>query len=110
MVQIRSAGGAINDVPADATAYAHRHQNFSLTAVSTEPKNRFDAAWAPVKNHIDGIYLSFESDHGPEDVRRAFPPTTLRRLRALKRQWDPDGVFNQNFDIREGASSSTSQP
>ena len=26
--QIRSAGGAVNDVPVDATAYAHRPANF----------------------------------------------------------------------------------
>jgi len=29
MVQIRSVGGAINDVAPGATAYAHRHKNFS---------------------------------------------------------------------------------
>jgi FAD/FMN-containing dehydrogenase len=102
MIQIRSAGGAINDVPEEQTAYAHRHQNFSVTAVSSRPGERFDAAWEPVREKIDGLYLSFESNHRPEDVSKAFPPATLARLRAIKSQWDPDDVFSQNFDVTEG--------
>ena len=34
-IQIRSVGGAVNDVDAMATAYAHRHQNFSVNAVGS---------------------------------------------------------------------------
>ncbi|MCX4768000.1 hypothetical protein OG562_45155 [Streptomyces sp. NBC_01275] len=30
--QIRALGGAVKEMPADATAYAHRAQNFSLFA------------------------------------------------------------------------------
>ncbi len=98
MVQIRSAGGAINDVPADATAYAHRHQNFSVTAVADRATRAFDDAWEPIRARRDGIYLSFESNHRPEDLEAAFPAPTLSRLRAIKHKWDPDGVFTQNFD------------
>lgn len=105
MVQIRSAGGAINDTASDATAYAHRHQNFSVTAVSSRPGSDFDAAWEPVRERIDGLYLSFESDHRPEDVSMAFPPATLARLRQVKRRWDPDDVFSQNFDVSTLAGS-----
>jgi FAD/FMN-containing dehydrogenase len=99
MVQIRSVGGAINDVPADATAYAHRHQNFSVTAVSAGEAARFDRAWDPVREVMDGMYFSFESDHAPDRIVDAFPPATLERLRSIKRQWDPDRVFTQNFDV-----------
>ena len=98
MVQIRSAGGAINDVPAAATAYAHRHQNFSVTAVADCAGQAFDDAWEPIRARRDGIYLSFESNHRPEDLEAAFPAPTLSRLRAIKHKWDPDGVFTQNFD------------
>jgi len=99
MIQIRSTGGAVNDVDPDATAYAHRHQNFSVTAVADRPGAAFDAAWEPLRARRDGIYLSFESNHRPEDVDAAFPPATLARLRATKRDWDPDDVFSQNFDV-----------
>ena len=99
MVQIRSVGGAVNDVEPDATAYAHRHQNFSVTAVSVTGGPVFDASWEPVHARMDGMYLSFESDHAPGAVAEAFPPGTLRRLRSLKARWDPDDVFDHNFDV-----------
>jgi FAD/FMN-containing dehydrogenase len=100
MVQVRSVGGAVNDVPADATAYAHRHQQLLLTPVSAAgPNPRFEAAWEPVHARTDGMYLSFESDHGPAAVAEAFPAATLERLRAIKRRVDPDRVFTQNFDV-----------
>ncbi|MGO4595003.1 FAD-binding oxidoreductase [Leifsonia sp. 2TAF2] len=99
MIQLRSVGGAINDVPVSATAYAHRHQNFSVTAVSTGGVRRLDAAWTESRELIDGLYLSFESDHAPERVQDAFPPETLARLRTLKARWDPDGIFDQNFAL-----------
>ncbi|MFG6503719.1 FAD-binding oxidoreductase [Microbacterium sp. P05] len=99
MLQIRSAGGAINDVPEDATAYAHRHQNFSVTAISVGARAAFDAAWEPAFALMDGMYLSFESDHAPRHVEDAFPPRTLARLRDLKAIWDPEGIFTQNFDV-----------
>lgn len=99
MVQIRSAGGAINDVPADATAYAHRHQNFSITAIAGADTPRFSAAWRPVHDRMTGMYLSFESGRHPGRILEAFPSKTLSRLRAIKSTWDPSGVFTQNFDI-----------
>ncbi len=100
MVQIRSVGGAVNDLPADATAYAHRHQQLLLTPVAAAgPGPRFEAAWAPVHARVDGMYLSFESDHGPAAVAEAFPPATLERLRTIKRRVDPERVFTQNFDV-----------
>ena len=36
MLQIRSVGGAVNDVDPRATAYAHRTQNFALSAVGRD--------------------------------------------------------------------------
>jgi FAD/FMN-containing dehydrogenase len=101
MLQIRSVGGAINDVPADATAYAHRHQNFSVTAIAASASARFDAAWHPAHERMTGMYLSFESGRDPGRVLEAFPAETLARLRKLKVAWDPTGLFRQNFDVSE---------
>jgi FAD/FMN-containing dehydrogenase len=99
LLQIRSAGGAINDVPAEATAYAHRHQNFSITAVAADREAEFDTAWDKLRPALDGLYLSFESSFTPDRLTEAFPPATLRRLRAVKADVDPDGVFDQNFPV-----------
>jgi hypothetical protein len=49
--------------------------------------------------HLDGLYLSFETDTRPERLHDAFPDETLARLRPLKARYDPDNVFNQNFPI-----------
>ncbi len=98
--QIRAVGGAVNDVAPDATAYAHRSANFSVVAFGAS-KERFDPVWDALAHHFDGLYLSFETDQRPERLREAFPPATLARLRTLKRRYDPQNVFRDNFNIAE---------
>jgi FAD/FMN-containing dehydrogenase len=99
--QIRAVGGAVNDVDPAQTAYAHRHQNFSLVAISGAlGRDRLDQPWdAWLQPHVDGLYLSFETDPRPERLKDAFPEPALTRLRELKRKYDPDQVFNTNFPI-----------
>ncbi|MBL8146767.1 MAG: LLM class flavin-dependent oxidoreductase [Anaerolineae bacterium] len=96
--QIRSVGGAVADVAPDATAYAHRSANFSVTAFGVN-RERFNALWEELYPHFEGLYLSFETDQRLERLHDAFPPATLERLRALKRRYDPDNVFRDNFNI-----------
>jgi FAD/FMN-containing dehydrogenase len=97
--QIRAVGGAVQDVDEDATAYAHRSANFSVTAVGSERSNT-NARWDTLlKPHASGLYLSFETDQRPERIGDAFPPRTLTRLRELKRRFDPTNVFRDNFNI-----------
>jgi len=101
MVQVRSMGGAMGDVDPRATAFAHRHQQFSIMAVSGRGGPQFDEVWGRARHAMDGMYLSFESAHGAGDLVRAFPEPTLSRLRTIKGRWDPEGVFSQNFDVAE---------
>ena len=96
--QIRSVGGAVSDVDPDATAYAHRAANFSVTAFGAS-RARLNALWDEMHHHFDGLYLSFETDLGPERLKDAFPPRTLGRLRELKSRYDPNNVFRDNFNI-----------
>ena len=97
--QIRSVGGAINDVDPDATAYAHRDTNFAITALGSSHRN-LDPAWdSLVYPHLDGLYLSFETDLRPERLADAFPPATLSRLRELKQKYDPTALFRDNFPL-----------
>jgi alkanesulfonate monooxygenase SsuD/methylene tetrahydromethanopterin reductase-like flavin-dependent oxidoreductase (luciferase family) len=99
-LSIRSVGGAVNDVAPAATAYAHRHQNFSITSVGLGAReDDFHRHWDDLRPHLDGLYLSFETDERPERLHDAFPAETLAKLRRLKAQYDPDNVFNQNFPI-----------
>ncbi|WP_418605449.1 FAD-binding oxidoreductase [Georgenia sp. SUBG003] len=96
--QIRAMGGATADVAPDATAFAHRSANFSVVAFGAS-RARLDRAWDPMQHHFTGIYPSFETDPRPERLLDAYPPPTLERLRALKRRYDPENVFRDNFNI-----------
>ncbi|WP_127473769.1 LLM class flavin-dependent oxidoreductase [Microbacterium sulfonylureivorans] len=96
--QLRAVGGAVADVPEDATAYAHRSANFSVVALGSNPAS-LDAQWRALAEHIAGMYLSFDSSERPERIGEAFPPATLARLRAIKARVDPTCVFRDNFAI-----------
>ncbi|WP_222871094.1 LLM class flavin-dependent oxidoreductase [Nonomuraea sp. PA05] len=96
--QVRSAGGAASDVAPDATAYAGRSANFSLVAFGPG-RRALDELWDGMLHHFSGQYINFETDLRPERVLEAYPEPTLRRLRALKRRYDPANVFRDNFNI-----------
>lgn len=101
--QLRAVGGAVADVPEEATAYAHRSANFSVVALGSNP-DRLDAQWQSLADHVRGMYLSFDSSERPERIAEAFPPATLARLRAIKAQYDPTCVFRDNFAIEPSAA------
>ena len=96
--QIRAMGGAIADVDPDATAFAHRSANFQVVAMGAS-RARLDPIWDEMRRHFTGLYASFETDTSPERLHEAYPPRTLDRLRDLKRRYDPDNVFRDNFNI-----------
>lgn len=100
---IRSMGGAVADVATDATAFAHRDAQFAVSAIGGN-NARLDAAWAPLREYFDGLYLSFETDQHADRVSEAFPPATLERLRTLKRRYDPQNVFRDNFNVDPAGS------
>jgi alkanesulfonate monooxygenase SsuD/methylene tetrahydromethanopterin reductase-like flavin-dependent oxidoreductase (luciferase family) len=96
--QIRSVGGAVTDIDADATAYGYRSANFSVTAFGAN-RERVNMLWDQLAAHFNGLYLSFETDLRAERLNDAFPPNTLERLRSLKKRYDPDNIFRDNFNI-----------
>jgi alkanesulfonate monooxygenase SsuD/methylene tetrahydromethanopterin reductase-like flavin-dependent oxidoreductase (luciferase family) len=102
-VAIRAVGGAVNAVDPRATAYAHRHQSFSVSSVGLgASESDFRRHWDDLRPQLDGLYTSFETDPRPERLHDAFPGETLAKLRRLKARYDPDNVFNQNFPISPG--------
>ncbi|GAB86931.1 hypothetical protein RVF83_15840 [Gordonia rubripertincta] len=96
--QIRTVGGAVGDVPSDATAYAHRDANFALSVMGSNAQ-RVDRWFEPIRRQSNGLYLSFESDRDPARLTDAFPPATLKRLRRLKAKLDSDNLFQDNFNV-----------
>jgi FAD/FMN-containing dehydrogenase len=96
--ELRTMGGAIGDVSPDAMAFSHRSPDFQVAAMSSSD-DRLRARWNDLRRHFDGLYLSFETDRSPERLGEAFPPAVLDRLRKLKRRFDPNNLFRDNFNI-----------
>ncbi|WP_434740547.1 LLM class flavin-dependent oxidoreductase [Micromonospora sp. SH-82] len=98
VLSIRSTGGAVADRPTDSAAYGWREANF-LIAMLGDGTGEVEQRWADLVPLFEGMYISFETDTGPDVLARAFPAEHLRRLRALKAVWDPTGLFRDNFFI-----------
>jgi FAD/FMN-containing dehydrogenase len=106
VLNLRPMGGAIARVPRDATAFAHRDRAVMATvgAISTEggqvPEARAWVARVADELGIGGAaYANFVADGETGGVSDAYPPDTLRRLREIKRQVDPENLFRSNLNV-----------
>jgi FAD/FMN-containing dehydrogenase len=100
LVQLRSLGGAVADVPEQETAFAHRHQQALVIATEfTQGKHPvlLDAAWPRVARHLDGQYLGFESRPDAAAFERVYPGATGQRVHAAWRRYDPEGLFRSTL-------------
>ena len=100
-------GGAVAEVPADATAFAHRDAHSVVwivnAAVGGDPEPHF--AWvrrtheAATPWSTGGVYVN-ALDRGEEGrVRAAYPDATWNRLVEVKDRWDPANVFRLNQNV-----------
>ena len=106
VLMLRSLGGAFARVAPEATAFAHRDAEvlvitagFINPAEEAEGKARFRRAWAGFAPHTAGTYGNFLEIADDASVARMYPPTTLERLRSLKRQYDPANLFRLNQNV-----------
>ena len=109
VAQLRVLGGAMARVPADATAFAHRHRRILVNVASfyTGEADR-PARWSWVDRFAsaldqgcDGAYVNFLNNE-PDRVRDAYPDRTLDRLRSIKAQYDPANMFRFNENVAPG--------
>ncbi len=106
-VGLQAYGGAIADIPDEATAFSHRQTLVEFVAAArwTDPVEdlaRMAAARraaAAVEPFASGVYVNALSDEGAVGVRRAYPPDKLARLTAVKDRYDPHNVFHLNANI-----------
>lgn len=109
-VSLQAYGGAIADVPDDATAFSGRDAAFEFVAASrwsdpAEDKRRMSAARryaGALDQYASGAYVNALADEGAAGVRRAYSAAKLARLRALKHEVDPGNVFHLNQNIPPG--------
>jgi FAD/FMN-containing dehydrogenase len=115
---IWALGGAMQRVPATATAFGDRSAPYmlSLDAIWSQPSDdaaNVDwarAAWADMQRHGTGrMYLNFPG-HGEDNdlVRSALGPDVYARLAQVKRVYDPGNLFRMNQNVLpEGAQERT---
>jgi hypothetical protein len=116
-VQLRVLGGAIADVPADATAYAHRASRIMVNIASFYggPQDLpMRQAWVEglalgLQQRDTGAYVNFLADEGPERIRAAYPGSTWDRLAAVKAVHDPDNIFSRNQNVPPAPGAVPSQ-
>ncbi|WP_327002134.1 FAD-binding oxidoreductase [Dactylosporangium sp. NBC_01737] len=106
-IALRSVGGAVARVPADATAYAHRRAElmFATTVAGPAPVvaavgPALEGIWHRLTPHVSGAYANFLASATDDDVAAVYPAGTRQRLAAVKRRYDPGNLFTGNHNIR----------
>lgn len=103
-------GGAVNRVPADATAYPHRDAEFVMNVHTRWEEPSDDercVSWARAffketkPFATGGVYVNFMPDDEAERIGGAYGGN-FDRLVELKKKYDPDNFFRMNQNIRPG--------
>lgn len=111
LVQLRVLGGAVADVPDEATAFGFRDRRIAsyLACMATGDDGLSRAAdWADrtlaVLDQGDPTaYLNF-AGLGQVTATDAYPSASWERLRAIKAVHDPDNLFRHNHNIPPAGS------
>ena len=108
-VKIITMGGAVARVADDATAFGHRRARYAIAIQTRWPAGEAPGrhlAWsrslhAAMQRHATGEhYVNFMPVDTDRRITDAYPPATLRRLRAIKAAWDPGNRFRMNHNIQ----------
>ena len=109
LIALRHLGGAVGQVPEDATAYGNRRATYNLSLDTTwddpHANERMIAwtrqAWTALRDRTGGgVYLNF-AGLGEENelLARAGYGSNHERLREVKRRYDPTNFFRGNINI-----------
>jgi hypothetical protein len=108
-VQIRPLGGALQSVPNDATAFAHRDKKYMLALIngwngsagggSAVHYEWVQSIWEAVRPYGKGVYVNFLQVDEGDRILEAYPEQTYERLVAVKRRYDPTNFFCLNQNI-----------
>jgi hypothetical protein len=101
---VRYLGGRFSRVSPDATAFAARDSEVIVNIVEFLPpgtpaaSGRLGAAWAAAGFRA-AQYGNFTTETGDAVVATMYPPATMARLRAVKKEYDPDNLFSGNLNV-----------
>ncbi|MFF2192507.1 FAD-binding oxidoreductase [Streptomyces sp. NPDC058157] len=106
-------GGAIRRVGDDETAFGGRSSGhtFNINGTTEGPEG-FEAErewarglWSALAPYQTGVYSNFLMEEGEDRVAQAYGEAKYRRLRELKRHYDPGNLFRLNQNIPPAAAS-----
>ncbi|HEU4824897.1 MAG TPA: FAD-binding oxidoreductase [Dongiaceae bacterium] len=101
--------GAVSRVPVDATAFPHRIEGYNLVVLSewTDPATSDKCiewareTYATMGRFLaSGRYSNYLGDDEPGDPAAAAYGPNYKRLREIKRKYDPENFFHMNQNIR----------
>lgn len=99
-VELRQLGGALGRRPADAGLGGHLDAGFAFFSVGVAPTPEAAAGAAAQTDALIAALAPWHADHGflnhaerPGDATDVHAAADAERLRAVRRAWDPDGVF-----------------
>jgi FAD/FMN-containing dehydrogenase len=105
-VYFQHGGGAIGRVPADATAFPHRHAAFNALLLIAWPAAADPTQhiawlreyWAGIEAYTRGFYTNEIADEAQAIVDENYMGN-YGRLLALKNKYDPTNLFRLNANI-----------
>jgi FAD/FMN-containing dehydrogenase len=105
-IHLHHLGGEVGRVPAEATAFALRDQEFIVNVIARTPTAE---GFADVVEWARGVtsalgpdaaaYVNFTGEANTTLVRASYPEDTYRRLVELKNEYDPTNLFRLNQNI-----------
>ena len=105
-IHLHHLGGAVGRVPAEATAFAARDQEFIVNVIARTPTAE---GFPDVVDWARGVtsklgpdvaaYVNFTGEANTALVRASYPADTYRRLVELKNEYDRTNLFRLNQNI-----------
>ena len=114
-ISLLPMGGAYNRVPAETTAFAHRHHRFLIEHIAgirpaaPDAEQQAAAAWSAESRQLvdaesaTAVYPNFP-DADRDGWAQAYWGNNHARLQQIKRRYDPDNVFWARQGLHTGAS------
>ncbi|CAH0223825.1 6-hydroxy-D-nicotine oxidase [Microbacterium sp. Bi121] len=107
VVFLRSLGGAFGDVPQEETPFPGRDANWFIMAgafdvpgvVDDDMRARILADWAGISAARVAEYGNFVPVERSDGAAGMHAAEAYERLRAIKREWDPQNLFARNHNI-----------
>lgn len=104
MLSLRGLGGAVSRIAPAATAFAHRSAGTMLVATRMLPGAVGGGAeglpgWGTLEQLGAGAYVNLLDSATDADTHACYPEPTLRRLRSVKSEYDPEGIFHRTIGV-----------